>query len=138
MSSVFLQVRRQRTAVVERVAHSAARGTQHSHTATATAQQHAQPLPRALPLVAALAGAAAEADECRIWLKHVQGFVMQQSRQVQATLSGAPGSALSTGMWRSACLDASEVLARIADELAGGASSSSVRSRCCPHLCCVV
>jgi hypothetical protein len=79
-------------------------------------------------------GVATQLDECRQWLRHTQGFVLQVLKQVQGfamdttssmeegtcTTSTAPNSAASLNAWRSMCQDASDALGSVAEIMANG------------------
>jgi hypothetical protein len=87
-------------------------------------------------------------EEARQWLKQLQGYVLQLSKQVAeaaaadaqqcevasttSSMDEASGSSNSSmagiaacdTAWRVLCQDAADVLGRIGDQLSGGASSS--------------
>jgi hypothetical protein len=90
----------------------------------------------------------ADFDEARQWLKQLQGYVLQLSKQVAdaaaadaqqceaasttssmdeasgSSNSSMAGTAACDMAWRMLCQDAADVLGRIGDQLSGGASSS--------------
>jgi hypothetical protein len=93
-------------------------------------------------------GVATQLDECRQWLRHTQGFVLQVLKQVQGfaidgqpgvsttssmeqgscTTSTAPNSAASLNAWRTMCQDASDALGSVAESMASGGAEV------CTHL----
>jgi hypothetical protein len=100
------------------------------------------------------AGVVAQLDECRQWLKGLQGFVLQLSKHVQgfadeggpqssasiddalssmeegcSTSCGAPSSAASLAAWRALCQDAADVLGAVVEQMAAGGAEVRVRHR---------
>lgn len=89
-------------------------------------------------------GVASQLDECRQWLRHTQGFILQLLKQVQGfsedcppgasssmdasssmedgtcSTSSAPNSAASLNAWRTMCQEASDALATVAEAMAAG------------------
>jgi hypothetical protein len=102
----------------------------------------------------AAAGVATQLDECRQWLRHTQGFVLQLLKQVQSfvtdcqpscssmdattsmdasssmdggscSTSTAPASAASLHTWRCMCQEASDALATVAESMTAGGNEVS-------------
>lgn len=93
-------------------------------------------------------GVATQLDECRLWLRATQGFVLQLQKQVQgfadegqpstsameagfslqeaAACSTAPNSAASLNAWRSMCQEASDALGSVAETMSAGGAEVRV------------
>lgn len=96
---------------------------------------------------AACAGGPAEVEDCRQWLKQMQGYVLHLTKQVQtctvdgtlsessstssmdeagSSNSSTAGTAAAVTAWRVLCQDAAEMLSRVADQMESGGGTSSV------------
>jgi hypothetical protein len=100
----------------------------------------------------------ADAAEARQWLKQLQSYILQLSKQVTDAAAGdaqqceassttssmdeamgssncsMAGTAACDTAWRMLCQDAADVLGRLGDQLSGGAASSV--SSCYCYCCC--
>lgn len=97
--------------------------------------------------VAEFAGGSVGLEDCRQWLKQMQGYVLHITKQVQACIAESPvsdasstssmdeagssnssaaGTAAGDTAWRVMCQDAAEILSRVADQMETGGAASSV------------
>lgn len=101
-------------------------------------------------------------DQCRQWLRHIQGFVLQVLKQVGGfaddgqqpgvssmdtttssmeeggcSTSTAPKSAASLNAWRTMCQEASDALGNVAESMSNGGAEvrASLFFWCCKHTC---
>jgi hypothetical protein len=104
------------------------------------------------------AGVATQLDECRLWLRGTQGFVLQLQKQVQGyaddgqpstagldtgysvqdggcSTSTAPNSAASLNAWRVMCQEASDALGGVAETMDAGGAEVRLGGRCVPVDC---